>query len=60
MSPCSAIASASSPGERIHTEHSHKYDVDGFQALARRAGWSPQVVWTDAERLFSVHVLSAP
>ena len=22
------------PGERIHTEHSHKYDVDGFQALA--------------------------
>lgn len=47
-------------GERIHTEHSHKYDVDGFQALARRAGWWPQVVWTDDERLFSVHVLSAP
>jgi dimethylhistidine N-methyltransferase len=46
-------------GERIHTEHSHKYDVDGFQALAQRAGWRPQVVWTDAERLFSVHVLSA-
>jgi dimethylhistidine N-methyltransferase len=46
-------------GERIHTEHSHKYDLDGFQALARRAGWWPHVVWTDAERLFSVHVLSA-
>ena len=47
-------------GERIHTEHSHKYDVDGFQPMAQRAGWWPQVVWTDAERLFSVHVLSAP
>ena len=47
-------------GERIHTEHSHKYDLDGFRALAQRAGWFPQVVWIDAERLFSVHVLSAP
>ena len=46
-------------GERIHTEHSHKYDIEGFQALARRAGWWPQVVWTDDERLFSVHVLAA-
>lgn len=46
-------------GERIHTEHSHKYDIDGFRALARRAGWCPQTVWTDAERLFSVHVLAA-
>ena len=46
-------------GESIHTEHSHKYDVEGFQALAQRAGWWSQVVWTDAERLFSVHVLSA-
>ena len=46
-------------GERIHTEHSHKYDVEGFRALARRAGWQPQDMWTDAERLFSVHVLSA-
>ena len=46
-------------GERIHTEHSHKYDVDGFQAMARRGGWWPQFVWTDDERLFSVHVLVA-
>jgi len=46
-------------GERIHTEHSHKYDIEGFQVLAQRSGWLPQSVWTDAERLFSVHVLSA-
>jgi len=46
-------------GERVHTEHSHKYDVDGFQALAQRSGWRPVEVWADAERLFSVHVLAA-
>lgn len=45
-------------GERIHTEHSHKYDLDGFRDLAARAGWRPQSVWTDAENLFSVHVLA--
>jgi len=44
-------------GERVHTEHSHKYDIEGFRALARRGGWRPLHVWTDAERLFSVHVL---
>ena len=46
-------------GERIHTEHSHKYDIEGFHALAGDAGWRPQTVWVDAERLFSVHVLVA-
>lgn len=46
-------------GERIHTEHSHKYDIEGFHALAARAGWGPLRVWTDPDRLFSVHVLEA-
>jgi len=46
-------------GERVHTEHSHKYDIEGFQELAGRAGWRPLKVWTDAEALFSVHVLEA-
>jgi dimethylhistidine N-methyltransferase len=46
-------------GERIHTEHSHKYDIEGFRALARRGGWQPAAVWTDPEALFSVHVLTA-
>ena len=46
-------------GERIHTEHSHKYDIAGFHALSRRAGWRPLKVWTDADALFSVHVLEA-
>jgi L-histidine N-alpha-methyltransferase len=43
--------------ERIHTENSHKYSVDGFQALAQNAGWSPADVWTDQDRLFSLHLL---
>lgn len=44
-------------GESIHTENSYKYSVAGFQALARRAGWSPQAVWTDSARHFSLHWL---
>jgi L-histidine N-alpha-methyltransferase len=44
-------------GERIHTENSHKYSVDEFQALARSAGWSPVRVWTDEDKLFSLHLL---
>jgi len=46
-------------GEKIHTEDSHKYDIAGFQALAQRAGWRPLKVWTDPDRLFSVHVLES-
>ncbi len=44
-------------GERIHTENSHKYSVDEFQALAHSAGWTPVQSWTDADRLFSLHLL---
>jgi dimethylhistidine N-methyltransferase len=44
-------------GERIHTENSHKYSVEDFQALAHSAGWTPAHTWTDANRLFSLHLL---
>jgi len=44
-------------GERIHTENSHKYSIAEFQALAESAGWRPALVWTDEERLFSLHLL---
>jgi len=44
-------------GESIHTECSYKYSIDGFHALARRAGYEPEQVWTDREPLFSVHCL---
>jgi L-histidine N-alpha-methyltransferase len=44
-------------GERIHTENSHKYSVAEFQALATSAGWGPVTAWTDADNLFSLHLL---
>ncbi len=44
-------------GETIHTENSYKYAIEEFQALARQAGYRPEYVWTDAQRLFSVHYL---
>jgi hypothetical protein len=31
--------------------------VEDFQALARSAGWTPAHAWTDADRLFSLHLL---
>jgi L-histidine N-alpha-methyltransferase len=44
-------------GETIHTENSHKYAVEDFQAMARAGGWDALNVWTGPDRLFSVHFL---
>ena len=44
-------------GESIHTEDSHKYDVEGFKALAWEAGWNSIDCWTDPDDLFSIHLL---
>jgi L-histidine Nalpha-methyltransferase len=45
-------------GETIHTENSHKYTMEEFQALARAGGWRPIKAWTDPARLFALHLLS--
>jgi len=47
-------------GETLHTEHSHKYSVAGFQALAAQAGFSAGPVWRDARDWFSLLWLQAP
>jgi dimethylhistidine N-methyltransferase len=44
-------------GETIHTENSYKYDIERFRSLAVSTGWSHCSVWTDSDRLFSVHLL---
>jgi len=44
-------------GETIHTESSHKYSIEQFHGLARRAGFEAGEVWTDRDRLFSIHYL---
>lgn len=45
-------------GESLHTENSYKYSVEGFQALAGRAGFEPRGLWRDADSLFSLHYLT--
>ncbi|MDG2336199.1 MAG: L-histidine N(alpha)-methyltransferase [Myxococcota bacterium] len=49
-----------SAGEYIHTESAYKYDVGEFASLATKAGLSPQTVWTDDSKKFSIHYLTVP
>jgi uncharacterized SAM-dependent methyltransferase len=46
-------------GEAIHTEDSHKYSIEGFRELSAHAGFHPRAVWTDPDRLFSIHWLES-
>jgi len=39
--------------ESICTEHSYKFSIDEFSALADEAGWSLEQSWTDPEALFA-------
>jgi dimethylhistidine N-methyltransferase len=41
-------------GERILTEYSYKYTPAGFAALARKAGFQFEKMWSDDTRLFGV------
>jgi dimethylhistidine N-methyltransferase len=45
-------------GERIHTENSYKYTIEGFEALLRRASYSATHWWTDASQAFAVFAAS--
>jgi dimethylhistidine N-methyltransferase len=47
-------------GETICTEHSYKYDREGFTALAAEAGLRVERVWTDDQGLYSVQYLTTP
>ena len=46
-------------GESIHTENSYKFTIDEFIQVAANAGFIDKEVWTDKEKLFSVHYLVA-
>lgn len=41
-------------GERIHSENSYKYTLDGMTALLKQAGFSQVQHWTDAQGWFGV------
>lgn len=43
-------------GERIHTENSYKYTVDGFERLLADAGLRTAGCWTDAHQWFGMFV----
>lgn len=45
-------------GERIHTEHSHKWTRETFDALLRDAGFTRQQWWTDVQGWFGVGLAS--
>ena len=40
--------------EAIRTEHSHKYTIDQFRAMAADAGLTMRRTWTDAKEWFAV------
>jgi dimethylhistidine N-methyltransferase len=43
-------------GERLHTENSYKFTVDGVRALLSAAGLRLEATWTDPRRWFAVHL----
>jgi dimethylhistidine N-methyltransferase len=45
-------------GERMHTENSYKYTVEGFDRLLREAGFRDTRCWTDDRRWFAVFLAS--
>jgi len=44
-------------GDFIVTEHSYKYTLEGFRALADESGWETVGTWTDPRRWFAVRFL---
>jgi dimethylhistidine N-methyltransferase len=55
----SGHAFAFAAGEAIHTENCHKYSLEGFAALAERAGWRVEARWTAPPPAFAVFLLRA-
>jgi L-histidine N-alpha-methyltransferase len=41
-------------GQRLHTENSYKYTLEGFDALLRQAGYVQTRFWTDVQGWFAV------
>ncbi|WP_309681828.1 L-histidine N(alpha)-methyltransferase, partial [Polaromonas sp.] len=46
--------------ERIHTENSYKYTLQGMTALLRQAGFSQTRYWADSQQWFAVFWAAAP
>jgi len=46
-------------GERIHTEHSHKYDLAQLSAMAVATGFNRSRTWLDSNERFSSNLFMA-
>jgi L-histidine N-alpha-methyltransferase len=46
-------------GERMHTENSYKYDLDGLSALAAETGFERAETWLDSAERFSSNLFVA-
>lgn len=46
-------------GERVHTENSHKYDLDGLREMAAATGFKLERTWFDEAKLFSSNLFVA-
>ena len=46
-------------GERVHTEYSHKYDLEELSSLAARTGFKLTRTWLDEGKRFSSNLLVA-
>ncbi|MCM2370470.1 L-histidine N(alpha)-methyltransferase [Aporhodopirellula aestuarii] len=46
-------------GERIHTEYSHKYTIEGFRDMAAATDFTAREVWTDEREWFAVMYLES-
>jgi uncharacterized SAM-dependent methyltransferase len=46
-------------GDRIHTENSYKYTLEGFDAMLRHAGFARSRAWSDARGWFAVLLAQA-
>ena len=46
-------------GERIHTENSHKYTLDGLHKTLKRAGYAWVAMYTDDAAGFAVALAAA-
>ncbi len=44
-------------GERIHTENSYKFTVEGIQEMAAGSGWQVERTWTDSQQWFGLTLL---
>ncbi len=55
--PVAGLAVDLRAGERIHTENSYKFTLEGIASMAAKAGFEAEKTWTDERQWFALHLL---